>query len=355
MGVKKSSVPTTARSSRSLYTHASSLDLPRPASTFGSTRGAAAARTWSSTRSSSWGRNLQAQPIPCVYRVSFTSSPPFTRRHGAGDAPLAGISRAAAPAIISAALSTSASVVPLPTLKRQVPIAQSTGTPMASSTCDTCTSSLWQAAPAEAATSSPISERSVLASTWWKDTFRVLGRRASTGPFSRMRPARSPRRSRSCSWRRSRSLVSWGRTLSRSRLATSQAFPSATECTTFSVLARRPASWAAPWSSRGRSGTVDRLYRAPMPFGAYSLCPATVKRSTPSSSTETGSFPRLCDASQCTKTLCGALRTRAVISLIGSSVPVSLLECMMLTQTVRAVMACSTASGLTSPCPSTGR
>ena len=48
------------------------------------------------------------------------------------------------------------------------------GTPMASITGETSMSSVWQAAPAEAATSSPISDSNVLASTPRKLTFRVL-------------------------------------------------------------------------------------------------------------------------------------------------------------------------------------
>jgi len=86
------------------------------------------------------------------------------------------------------------------------------------------------------------------------------------------------------------------------------------------------------------------------------LWPAMVRKSTPRSLTSTGSFPRLWEASQCTKTSClAALRTRWTISLMGCKAPVSLLECMMLTQIVRDVIAASTALAATRPSESTGR
>ena len=71
-----------------------------------------------------------------------------------------------------------------------------------------------------------------------------------------------------------------------------------------------------------------RTYSAPIPFGAYSLWPATVSRSTPSSSTSVGTLPTDWAASVWKGIPCSCA-TRA-ISAIGCSVPTSLLACMML-------------------------
>ena len=109
------------------------------------------------------------------------------------------------------------------------------------------------------------------------------------------------------------------------RSAISHALPNATRYGTFSVPARRPPSCPAPWM-KGSSLAPRRTNSTPTPFGAYSLCPATVSRSTPSSLTSTGTLPSDWAASVWTR----MPRSLAIsaISRIGCSVPTSLLECM---------------------------
>lgn len=85
--------------------------------------------------------------------------------------------------------------------------------------------------------------------------------------------SRRPRR-RICSEMRSRSTIS-------------HALPRATMPATFSVPGRRPRSCPAP-AIRGANLVPRLTYSAPVPFGAYSLCPAMVRRSAPSASTSTG-------------------------------------------------------------------
>ena len=172
--------------------------------------------------------------MPWVKRVSFTASGPVST----APAPAAGRSRRTASATMRTASSISGSVVPRPTEKRTVPTAYRIGTRIASSTVDSSTPAAWQAAPAEAATESPISARSVSASIPPIPTLSVLGRPSPALPFrrrsstSRERPAH----------RRSRIASKWWRFFSRSRAAISQACPRPTISSTFSVPALRPDS-----------------------------------------------------------------------------------------------------------------
>ena len=116
------------------------------------------------------------------------------------------------------------------------------GTRIASSTVDSSTPAAWQAAPAEAASVSPTSARSVSASTPPIPTLSVLGRPASALPFLRRSSTSRERPDHS----RSRIVAKRRRFSSRSRAAISQACPRPTISSTFSVPARRPDSWPAP-------------------------------------------------------------------------------------------------------------
>ena len=97
---------------------------------------------------------------------------------------------------------------------------------------------------------------------------------------------------------RSRSLCNLTVAAGRLLMAISAAMPSPTMYGTFSVPAGR----------RFVSCSVDQwfklmpqrhTYNAPIPFGAYSLWPAIVSRSTPNSRTLTGTFPSDWAQSEC--------------------------------------------------------
>lgn len=64
-----------------------------------------------------------------------------------------------------------------------------------------------------------------------------------------------------------------------------------------SVPERRPSSCPPP-RIRGGSFSPRRMYKAPIPLGAWILCPLTVSRSTPSSAGVKGIFKKPCTPSQ---------------------------------------------------------
>ena len=120
---------------------------------------------------------------------------------------------------------------------------------------------------------------------------------------------------------------------------------------TFSVPARRLRSCPPPvWPAASR--TPRRTHSAPTPLGPLSLCADSDSRSTPSSSTASGSLPADCTASVWNSA--PRRRAAAASSATGCTVPISLLACMTETSTVSSVSAASSASGATMPLSATG-
>mmetsp|Transcript_50142 Transcript_50142/g.93214 ORF Transcript_50142/g.93214 Transcript_50142/m.93214 type:complete len:200 (+) Transcript_50142:215-814(+) len=197
----------------------------------------------------------------------------------------------------AAASSTSASVVGFPTLSRRVPLAYWSGSPIALSTWLTRASSwLWQAAPAEHSTRCSILARTSGASTFLNETERVLGRRSVGCPFTSivatpplllgLPSSWSPppaaggvggKRASSALCSRLRRAPRRGSVCGSPNSATSQAAPSPAARSVFSVPALFPPSWPAPNRSFCSGGEPRLLKSAPMPLGAYNLCPVTVR------------------------------------------------------------------------------
>mmetsp|Transcript_11865 Transcript_11865/g.23387 ORF Transcript_11865/g.23387 Transcript_11865/m.23387 type:complete len:219 (+) Transcript_11865:385-1041(+) len=200
----------------------------------------------------------------------------------------------------AAAARTCTLSVNLPVLNRHARAARVWSTPIALSTCEMWTSSAaWHADPAEKETEAWVAVMSTLlvGHSGGKETFRVLGRRSMGWPL-RMMVGKA-----SCSNACSSSLLA--RMLDRyppmPSLHSLHAMPSATTCMVFSVPALLPPSWPAPCIQTPRV-TPCLTYMAPTPAGAYSLCPATVRKSTPRSLTSIGTFPTDWEASVWTST-----------------------------------------------------
>ena len=134
----------------------------------------------------------------------------------------------AAAASISDASSISSFVVVGPTLNRSVPRAKDSGTFMATSTEDIDPPVLWQAAPAEAATTCPTLVNKSLDLTPSSPTLSVLGNRlvGSKGPFGRTLLSPNKRCRLPSSWARSPSM--WEALRFKLTCAISAAFPKAT-------------------------------------------------------------------------------------------------------------------------------
>lgn len=86
--------------------------------------------------------------------------------------------------------------------------------------------------------------------------------------------------------------------------AISHATPNPTIAGTFRAPERKPHSWPRPFicGSTRPLGSPLRTYRAPIPFGPYSLCPEIDIRSMRSCDTEIGTFPAAYAASVWNKT-----------------------------------------------------
>ena len=106
-------------------------------------------------------------------------------------------------------------------------------------------------------------------------------------------------------------------------------------------------------ATSGRRATSGATCKAPMPLGAYILCPTTVSRSAPHDATSTSTLPAAWAASTCSRTP-RARRWRRPPGR-GPRVPVSLLAAISDTSTVCGRRAASTAAGSTRPSRSTGR
>mmetsp|Transcript_15392 Transcript_15392/g.47862 ORF Transcript_15392/g.47862 Transcript_15392/m.47862 type:complete len:274 (-) Transcript_15392:239-1060(-) len=133
--------------------------------------------------------------------------------------------------------------------------------------------------------------------------------------------------------------------------ARAAAAPSPTFRITFSVPARLPCSCPAPIINFS-IGTSRRWMSAPQPLGAYILCPATVKKSTPSATKSTGTLPTLCDASVWHSA--PAAWASPAASRTGMRAPTSLFECMTVTSAVSpGRIASSSASTAHTPSAST--
>ena len=115
---------------------------------------------------------------------------------------------------------------------------------------------------------------------------------------------------------------------------------------TFSVPARLPRSWAPP-SIRLNRGMFFRQYRAPTPLGAWNLWPEMDSISMFIFSTSMGMWPAACTASVWKGMPFS--RHRAPISVMGCTVPISLLANMMVTRQVSSRMAAATSSSRTTP------
>src|SRR5690349_9896068 len=156
--------------------------------------------------------------------------------------------------------SISSRVVVRPRLKRIAPIPFWGGTFIAFNTGDNFTEPEWQAEPVEAATFSMrlrISDPALPI----KLTFNVFGKRSVGCP---LRAIRSPKESCNMSQKRSRSRFT--DSMPNHDWDITHAAPKPTPSRIFSVPARRPNSWPAPWIS-GSNRTCSLTKRAPTPFG----------------------------------------------------------------------------------------
>ena len=166
--------------------------------------------------------------------------------------------------------------MPLPSVRRTVPSASASGTPIARMTPEALSWPSWHAEPVEAATAgAPAS--TAFPGRGGSARSACSGVAASGSPFSR----RSGIARRSAPRARPAGAAVRAPCDRGPRPASSQATPSPTMEATFSVPGRSPRSCPAP-STNGASGVPRRTYSAPTPFGAYSLWPATESRSTPS-------------------------------------------------------------------------
>ena len=136
----------------------------------------------------------------------------------------------------------------------------------------------------------------------------------------------------------------WSRTArteasaARSGIISRTAAPNAQICGTPSVPGRRFFSCPPP-KLCGRIRTPLRTASAPTPFGACTLWPETVTRSSPSRFIESGSLQNACTASVWNSAGAFFRRMIPAISRSGSTAPVSLLTAMTLTSTVFASIA----------------
>mmetsp|Transcript_9375 Transcript_9375/g.14813 ORF Transcript_9375/g.14813 Transcript_9375/m.14813 type:complete len:207 (-) Transcript_9375:483-1103(-) len=183
---------------------------------------------------------------------------------------------------------------------------------------------------------------------------RVFGSLFFTSPLTRTTDSTPAKWDRMRISRRSRLLAMRLKRSDILRRASSHAFPSPQASKTFSVPARRPDSCPAPHMKGTISSKSFRIYSAPMPLGAYSLCPAMVSRSTPSSSTFTVIFPTAWLASVWKMTF--GLEDFAALtsSCTGWIVPTSLFASIMLITTVLSLTAFAKIEGETLPSSLTG-
>ena len=219
---------------------------------------------------------------------------------------------------------------------------------MASSTWLGSKEPLVQAEPEEALMPFRSSMSSRLSpSTPWKQKLTLPGRRSFRSPFNRHRSI-----CRMASMSLSRMAVSFSR---RSWMVAQAAFMAAARPTiwaTFSVPPRFPRSWAPPSSKLGMR-TPRRMYRAPTPLGAWSLCPERDSMSMFCSLTSMGTWPTAWTASVWNQIPFS--RQSLPIWGMGWRVPISLLAYMMVTRPVSSVRAASSSSTRTMPFSWTGR
>ena len=129
--------------------------------------------------------------------------------------------------------------------------------------------------------------------------------------------------------------------------ASAQAAPRPAMYGTFSVPARRPLSWPAPWTS-GSSRVPGRTYRAPIALRGVQLVPGDGQQvDAERVHVERDLADRLRGVGVDERRRARA--PRAAISAMGWSVPTSLLACMTLTSTVPGSIARRTSSGSTTP------
>ena len=106
--------------------------------------------------------------------------------------------------------------------------------------------------------------------------------------------------------------------------AISLAAPKAAICGIASVPARIPLSWLPP-TMNGFSFSPARMYSAPMPFGAWILCPLMLIMSAPSVFARNGTFMKPCTASVCSSACEPARFNSRETAEISVTAPVSLL------------------------------
>src|SRR5437899_2820133 len=215
-------------------------------------------------------------------------------------------------------VSMSSSVFSLPNENRSAATPRSRGTPIAVRTCDGSTAPVEQAEPDEQAIPARARcIRSASLSVPGIDTLVTCGARR---PFAALITASgttaSSRRSSS-----SRRAATRAANVACSRAASSTAAPDPTTPGTFAVPGRvahcRPTPWmiaSMTWRSRTTS--------APMPLGAPTLWPETVKRVHATSDNETGILPKACTPSTWNGT--PASRHRAANRATGWTTPISL-------------------------------
>ena len=164
---------------------------------------------------------------------------------------------------------------------------------MARSTWDGSNDPEVHAEPLDAQIPLPSSRiRSDSPSTNRKLTFTLFGSLSVLCPFSRQYGISS--RIRLIIW--SRSPLSFSALASIVAAARRTAVPSPMIPGTFSVPARRFRSWAPP-CTKERIFTPLRIYKKPIPFGPFSLCPLALSISIWHSSTWIGTWPNAWTAS----------------------------------------------------------
>src|SRR5437667_2597162 len=189
--------------------------------------------------------------------------------------------------------STSCSVFSLPNENRSAATPRSRGTPIAVRTCDGSTAPVEQAEPDEQAM--PARSRCIRSASLSVPGIDTLVTCGARRPFAALITASgttaSSRRSSS-----SRRAATQAANAACSRAASSTAAPSPTIPGTFPVPGRMPNCWPPPWmiaSTTWRSRTTS----TPMPLGAPTLWPETVKRVHATSDNEPGILPKACTPS----------------------------------------------------------
>ena len=188
--------------------------------------------------------------------------------------------------------SISSIVLPSPSEKRRAQCASSSESPIASNACEGLGEPARHADPEDRETPFWSKARTTDSPRIpGKVMFKVFGSIAPGFPFSFASAINSRIPFSSLSRILLILSISWIRWT-----ANSAALPSPTIPNTFSVPARIPFSCFPPLI-RGSRTTPLRIYRAPIPFGPYNLCPDIVSKSTPRVFTSIGILPIACTQS----------------------------------------------------------